>query len=400
MNRRDFMSRVVAGATALHVSNLLPSIASGAEPAPAPAWLTDQPLIIVGNWDSLPLFQVRRGGEPTWQEAEYNAESSEASVKKLKDMGVTLAVIHFYKGFGLRAEQPHIEVAKKLAALLHQYEIKVGLYVGSTIAYETFLLEKPEAEEWFVPDYLGQPVIYYDQTFRKRVYFMHPGYLDYMKHVVRMGVEELKADEIDFDNTSLQAEPAIFQHPLAIKDFREYLTATYTPEELTNRLGLSNLTYVVPPKFDFPLSGIDDPLFKEWAGFRCHQLNRYYAAMNETIKGANPNTVIATNPHSGISGRNTIWEQGVYYPTLLPNMDISWTEEGDYARMTEDGILVSKIRTYKMATHLTKRVLTYTAGSEGGGKLAMGESMAFNRQTMGMVGSVLGAPEIPADQKR
>jgi hypothetical protein len=394
------MSRVVAGATAIQVSDLLPSMASGAQQVSTPAWLTDEPLIIVGNWDSLPLFQVRHGGGPTWQETEYNAESSEATVKKLSDMGVTLAVIHFYKGFGLQAEQPHLEVAKKLAARLHHYGIRVGLYVGSTIAYETILLEKPEAEDWFVPDYLGQPVIYFDQTFRKRVYFMHPGYLEYMSRVVRMGVEEFQADEIDFDNTSLQAEPAIFQHPLAIRDFRDYLTATYSPEELTKRLGFSNLTYVVPPKFDSPLSAIDDPLFQEWAGFRCHQLNRYYAAMKEVIKGANPNVVIATNPHSGISGRNTIWEQGVHYPTLLPNMDITWTEEGDYAGMTPEGILVSKVRTYKMAAQLKKRVLTYTAGSEGGSTLAMAESMAFNRQTLGMVGSVLGAPDIPTAQKR
>jgi hypothetical protein len=369
-------------------------------PNPTPSWLETAPLIIVGNWDSFPLFQRRRGGESVTQEADYRKESSRATVERLKDLGVTLAVIHFYKGFGLKAEGDHILAAKELASLLHTYEIKVGLYVGSTVAYETFLIEKPEAEEWFVPDYLGKPVIYFDQTFRRRVYFMHPGYLDYMKGVVRMGVEELKADEIDFDNTSLQAQPAIFQHPLAVVHFRDYLTAKYTPEELTRRFGFSNMQYVVPPKVDFPLSAIDDPMFQEWAGFRCHQLNRYYAEMHQTIKDANPNTAIGTNPHSGISGLNTIWEQGVYYPSLLPNMDISWTEEGDYAGVTQDHILVSKVRTYKMATQLQKRILTYTAGSEGGGKLAMAESMAFNRQTLGQVGDMLGAPALPPDQRR
>jgi len=399
MNRRDFMSTVMVGATAVSVPGLLSSAESGRDSRTTPPWLPNEPLIIVGAWDSMPIFQRRHGGESVLQEASYHEESSESTVKKLKELGVNLAVIHFYKGFGLEAEKDHIAVAKKLAGLLHEYGIKVGLYVGSTIAYETFLLEKPEAEEWFVPDYLGKPVIYFDQTFRKRVYFMHPGYVEYMKRVVRMGVEELKADEIDFDNTSLQAEPPIFQHPLAIKDFRQYLTESYTPEELTRRFGFSNMQYVMPPKVDFPLSAIDDPLFQEWAGFRCHQLNRYYAEIYTLIKGLNPNTAIAANPHSGISGRNTIWEQGVYYPTLLPNMDINWTEEGDYARMSEDGILVSKIRTYKMAALLGKRVLTYTAGSEGGGKLAMAESMAFNRQTLGMVGSVLSAPEIPSDQR-
>jgi hypothetical protein len=397
MNRRDFLSQVMIGVTSMQASRLLPASAAAGETTPA--WLLGQPLIIVGNWDSMPIFQKRRGGASVIEEADYREESSESTVRKLKDLGVTLAVIHFYKGFGLEAEREHIAAARALTNLLHRSGIKVGLYVGSTIAYETFLVEKPEAEAWFVPDYLGKPVIYDGQTFRKRVYFMHPGYMEYMKRVVRMGVEDLKADEIDFDNTSLQAEPAIFQHPLAIKDFRDYLNASYTPDELIERLGFSNLAYVEPPKVDFPLPAIDDPLFQEWAGFRCHQLNRYYEEMQATIKGANPNTVIAANPHSGISGRNTIWEQGVYYPALLPNMDINWTEEGDYARMTPDGILISRIRTYKMAAFLNKRVLTYIAGSEGGGKLAMAESMAYNRQTLGMVGGFLSAPEIPGDQK-
>jgi hypothetical protein len=48
---------------------------------------------------------------------------------------------------------------------------------------------------------LGHPVIYFDQTFRKRVYFRHPGYREYMSRLARMGVEELHAHEIDSDNT-------------------------------------------------------------------------------------------------------------------------------------------------------------------------------------------------------
>jgi hypothetical protein len=39
-------------------------------------------------------------------------------VSKLKDLGVTMAIIHFYKGFGL---------------LLKKYGICVGVYVGSTL---------------------------------------------------------------------------------------------------------------------------------------------------------------------------------------------------------------------------------------------------------------------------
>lgn len=374
-----------------------------------PAWLNAEPLIIVGNWDSMPIFRRRVGGGTTWQEDDYRKEHSEETVRRLKDLGVTMAIIHFYKGFGLEAEKEHQKDARKLAALLHKYGIRVGVYIGSTIAYETFLAEKPEAADWFVPDFLGKPVFYDDQTFRKRVYFMHPGYREYMKRVLRLAVEDLKVDDIDFDNTSMQAQPPILQHPLAIQDFRDYLQNKYPREVLKKRLGFSDVRYVLPPRWDKPLRTINDPLFQEWADFRCYQLNRYYAEMAQFIRGMNPNVVISTNPHSGISGKNTVWDQGVDYPGLLPYMDIVWTEEGDEAGVTPEGILVSKIRTYKMATALHKRVLTYTAeispngtlvSGKAGGKLQMAESMAYNRQCLGEVGDVLAGYSATDDQRK
>ena len=365
---------------------------------PTPSWLKDEPLIIVGNWDSMPIFRRRVGGNTTWQEYDYRSEQTEETVRKLKELGVTMAVIHFYKGFGRAAERPHIDDTRKLAALLHRHGIRVGVYIGSTIAYETFLAEQPDAADWFVPDYLGKPVFYDDQTFRKRVYFMHPGYRAYMKRVLRLAVEDLKADEIDFDNTSMQAEPQIFEHPLAIQDFRRFLEARYTADERTRRFGFAEVRFMLPPRYDRPLGAIDDPLFEEWADFRCHQLESYYAELAAFIRSMNPNVAIATNPHSGISGRNTVWDQGVDYPGLLRSMDVVWTEEGNEARVTDDGILVSKIRTYKMATSLGKRVLTYTAGRDGG-KLQMAESMAYNRQGLGMVGSVLAGYDTPAGER-
>jgi hypothetical protein len=382
----------------LGCASAIPPAASRSPDIPTPSWLRDEPLIIVGNWDSMPIFRRRAGGNTTWQEDDYRKEQTEETVKKLKELGVTMVVIHLYKGFGLAAEKPHIDDARKLADLLHRYGIRVGVYIGSTIAYETFLAEQPHAADWFVPDYLGKPVFYDDQTFRKRVYFMHPGYRAYMKRVLRLAVEDLKADEVDFDNTSMQAQPQIFQHPLAIEDFRKFLAARYTLEELTHRFGFAEVRFMLPPRYDRPLGAIDDPLFEEWADFRCHQLESYYAELAAFIRNMNPNVAIATNPHSGISGRNTVWDQGVDYPALLRSMDIVWTEEGNEAGVINDGILVSKIRTYKMATSLGKRVLTYTAG-RGGGRLQMAESMAYNRQSLGMIGSVLAGYDTPPDER-
>jgi len=368
-------------------------------PRPRPAWLSGTPLVLVSNHDSMPIFQRRRGGNPTWQEEDYEKEHTEEAIEKLKELGVTLVIVHFYKGFGLEAEREHLEKARQLAAIIKQHGLRLGVYVGSTIAYETFLLEKPEAEEWFVPDFLGRPVFYADQTFRKRVYFMHPGYRDYLRRVLRIAAEDFKADLIHFDNTSMQAEPAIFQHPLAVAQFRDFLRNKYSAEELKKRLGFSDIRYVLPPRYDRPMSVINDPLFQEWADFRCLTLSNYYAEMEDLLRGLNPEVAVESNPHSGISGRNTIWEQGVDYPRLLAHLDAVWTEEGDAAGVGKDGILVSRIRTFKMASTLHNTLFVGTGG-QGGSTLQMAESMAFGRQCLGDVGGVLAGYDLPADQRR
>lgn len=365
----------------------------------ASKWLGTIPLVVAESHDTIPIFSRRRGGERTDHLNDYERSHSEEFAAYLEKIGVTLLIADFYKGYGIEAERKYIDAIRDFAPVLKRHNVKVGLYIGSTMAYETFLVEKPEAEEWLVPDYLGKPVIYADQTFRRRIYFMHPGYVEYMKRLMHIGVEEVKADEMDFDNTSMQAEPRIFQHPLAIEQFREYLLNTYTPGELEKRLGFSDVRYVVPPKPAALPSTVNDPLAQLWTDFRCHQLNTYYATMQAEIEGANPAVVIATNPHSEISGRNTIWEQGVNYPGLLAHMDAAWSEEGDPAGITAEGILVNRIRSFKNASILGKTLIVATAGP-GGSTLQMAESLAFGRQCVGDVAGIMDEGSIPDDHLR
>ncbi|HEV2273743.1 MAG TPA: hypothetical protein VGR96_06225, partial [Acidobacteriaceae bacterium] len=366
MNRREFLGSSIAAGLYSTQSGKMSPLLFGAEAAPTretdatPAWLNDGPIIMAGCWDDFPLFQKRMGGISTWLNELYRKQGADSTVSGLKDAGITLGMIHFFKGFGLEAESDHIADARVLARKLKDNGIRVGLYIGSTLAYENFLLEKPEAEAWFVPDYLGKPLYYGDQTFRRRVYLMHPGYREYIRNVVRYGMENLNPDLMHFDNTSMQAQPAIFTHPLAVEDFRKYLTGNYSASELKDRLGFSDVRFVAPPKLeDFPVR-INDPLFQLWAEFRCHQLTSYYAEMASFIRSINPAVAIENNPSTGISGRNVIWEQGVDYPRLLSAIDVAWTEEGDDAVVTPEGALVSKIRTFKAASIMKKKIFCYT----------------------------------------
>ncbi len=236
---------------------------------------------------------------------------------------------------------------------------------------------------------------------------MHPGYREYIKRVLRLAVEEVQADLIHFDNTSMQAEPPIFQHRLAIEDFRRFLAFKFTPDVLERRLGFRDPKYVLPPKGDWPLDTIDDPLFQEWTDFRCQTLSRYYEEMAEFIHRLNPAVAVECNPHRGLSGVNTYWFEGVDYPRLLAHTQAAWSEEGNEATVTSEGVLVSKIRTYKMATILGNRIFTYTGVPYGGPlpterqmKLEMAEAMAYNRQCLGLIGGVLSVQKLPEGARK
>jgi hypothetical protein len=348
-------------------------------PMRKPAWISETPLAFIGTWDVKPLFRTRVGGTPVWQAEEYKKTSQEATIKKFKDMGVTMLLIPFYKGFGLQAEKQEMDDSKKVAVLCRKYGIKVGVYIGATMAYESFLLEEPEAKEWIVPNFMGKPVIYGNQSFRKLVYFQHPGYKAYIKRVLRLAVENLKADLIHFDNVSVQAQPPVFYHPLAIENFRTFLRKKYSPDMLMKRFGFRDVKYVEPPLISPLVSVVNDPMFQEFTDFRCQQLADYYGEMEKYIRGLNPQVAVEINPH-GLNGVNKAWEEGIDYPRILAHTDFFWIE--DQPTSLADGVLTTQIRTFKMAETLNNRVFTYTSDS----KVAMAESMAYNRQGMGMVG--------------
>ena len=405
VNRREFLEVGLA-------SSLLPTISARGIDAQKKSvnsvstWMDEWPLVISMTWAS-PLY-VRRGGFPPWQEEEWYSGYTEKAAMELKESGVTAAIAPVFLGYGLITERGSIEEVKNGAAFWRQHGLKVGTYIGSTLHYETFLLEKPEAQEWLVPDYLGRPVIYGERTDRRWPYIMHPGYREYIKQVIRVAMEEIKPDLFLFDHTSMQAEPKMFQHPLAIEDFRDFLRRKYTSDELKVWLGTGDVRYVVPPRVDWTIETIDDRLFQEWADFRCQMLARYYEEMAAFIHGLNPAVAIITNPHLGLSGVNTAWEEGVDYPRLIPYMQAAWSEEGNYPTVTADGILISEIRTFKMASILGARTVTYTGTPYVGAppdekhmQLEMAQAMAYGRQCLGDVGPIFAAfHELPQGPRK
>ncbi|HWQ55473.1 MAG TPA: alpha-amylase family protein [Bryobacteraceae bacterium] len=372
-----------------------------------PAWW-DRGVVFVGNWEPL-VFRLRNGGElPVDVEERYRREHTEETVLALKKLGVNMILTHFYKA-GLEAEREDVELARQLSALCHKHGMKLGTYIGGTIFAETLLRDVPEARQWVRYDEYGNPVRYGDQTYRYRPDFNHPGYVEYMKRVARIAVEEVKTDLIHFDNHALIAPPWTGNTPEINRRFRAFLTRKYTPVQLQSRLGFSDISAVTVPTWHnvarpAAMSPITDPLIQEWIDFRCEDFAEYYGKVAEYIHKLNPNVLVELNPH-GIYGSNRMFLNGVDHARLVPHGSVFWSEEPNEAHVDADGVLVSKIRSFKLARSLNQTMFSYTGPQRADPahrsyRLLMAESMAFNRNCLGDVGSPLSAPELPEDAKR
>jgi len=367
-----------------------------------PAWLKRHPLITTGSWDSTPIYRRRRGGDPLVNDDVYTDRYRPETSQTLANAGVTLAVVDFMKCFGLAAEREFAEGLRSFMKACAHLGVHVGAYVGSTIGYEVFLLEVPEAVDWLVRRGDGNFLYYVepgnDQPFRARMYFMHPGYRQYIRKVLREAIVDFGFSEIHFDSASVMAAPEIFYHPMAVEDFRNYLRAR-PPAELRERLGVSVPDAIHPPRFDDDdLTFINDSLFHYWTDFRCAQLAAYFEEMHDYIRELDPEVAISVNTVGGLSLRNLEWG-GVDHSRLLPLVDILWDEEDDVAGVSANGTLTSKIRSYKMVAHAGKRMLTYTAGSSSlRMPLPLAEAAAYNNQTLGQVEDPVAIAGITPDQ--
>ena len=365
-----------------------------------PAWW-DQGVVFVGNWEPL-VFRVRHGGAlPVDPARSYRSEHTEETVLRLKNAGVNMIITHFYKT-GLDSDREDIELTKQLAALCHKHGMKIGTYIGGTMFAETLLRDVPEAREWVRRDEHGDAIRYGEQTYRYRPDFNHPGYVEHMKKVVRVAIEEIKTDLIHLDNHALIAPPWTGATPEINRRFREFLRKKYNAAQLKERLGFADVSAVTVPSWHglsrpAGISPITDPVMQEWVDFRCQDLAEYYGKVADYARKLNPNVVMELNPH-GIYGVNRAFLHGVDHARLVPHGSVFWSEEPNEAQVDAQGNLVSKIRSLKLARTLDETLFIYTGAQRGNSRLLMAESMAFNRNCLGDVGGPL--TEFPEEALR
>jgi hypothetical protein len=376
-----------------------------------PEWL-QQGVVVAGNWEGL-AFRLRAGGQgsgglPEDISLRFQREHTVQVALDLKNAGVNLVILNFYKT-GLATDSGDIEVTKKFAELCRGNGIRVGLYIGGTIFADTLMHNLPAAQNWISTDETGKRLRYADSPYRYLPDFNHSGYIAYLQTVIRKAITELHPDLLHFDNFSLSAPPLTAATPEVNRRFRLFLEEKYTPEQRQERFGFSDVSGILVPTWaglssPEKLSPLTDPVVEEWIDFRCSDLAKAYSQLADYARSLDPDIAIELNPH-GIYGSNRAYLNGVDHVRLVPHGSVFWTEEENEAEVAPDGILVSKIRSYKLAEYLGETLFTYTGPSVSNAArhsylIQLAEAMAFNRDCLGDIGEAKDPTSWPPDLLR
>lgn len=312
-------------------------------------WLTHEPL----------EFLLRRGDHYDDEPEQYQRMCRPENIKRMADAGLRWGCIFFYKGFGLEYERHNMEQAKQVADVMHQLDMKVALYMAGTMFTETLYREVPEARDWEQRDQDNHWVPYGIQTYRHYACPNSQGYREYIKRVLKIAVEDLRADEIIFDNVMLQDEPKSCRCPRCMEAFRNFLQERYpTKDAVKRRFGLPDVDCIRVNEWSSPeqpkvFSALNDPVLQEWVRFRCESHANNYNELSDYIKSLNPNVAVHLNI-KGLYSFNRYWTNAVYHPLFANHVDIMTFDTGGYDAgiNPKTGALVSQIRSYKMARRL------------------------------------------------
>jgi len=403
---------VVAGLLAIVVPLLALLVNRGPRPeavssepvAHRPAWVSEG-IVAAGYTEGL-SYLVRRGGDSVDVAKDWTPDPSDQGIRKLKQDGVNVVVISLHKGFGLKAEVEEIEAARKYVEAAHRAGLKVIGYVGASIMYETFFSEEPEARDWIQVDEWGRPIYYTgEQTFRYMACRNNPGYQAFVQKVLRVGIEDVKLDGIHFDQMRWSAEPYSCRCKYCRAEFQKFLRERYRSEQLKPRFGFSHLDDVIPPPYsrEFPparYAPLRDPLMQDWAAFRAVSLARRLGEYDNYIHKLNPQVALRYNPTPMEPAFNSGYSRGIDPQYLLQHGDLVTSEERNSAEWTNDGRLVSKIRSFKAARIMGKRLWFWQAFPiysralySGPPVLRMAEAIAYNDMCLGAV----AGRDVPAD---
>ncbi|MEW6287579.1 MAG: alpha-amylase family protein, partial [Chloroflexota bacterium] len=360
-----------------------------------PPWFTS-PLIFAGHWEPL-AFRIRRGGQRSDEAQRYAREHSDEAIRAMKDAGVNFVITHFDKGFGPEVLAADLPLLRDWVRRLHENGVRVGAY----IRYDNLVPEAfPQSQEWLSQTAFGDSSAILWQSYRRSACPTHPDHHAHIESLIGIALHDLKVDLIHMDGFWMGNEAWACHCDRCVASFRAYLAARYpTPEAAIERFGHPRIENIRPPVYRLPDNNLSlaepvkDPAAQEWLNWRVETLAALARRFSAYTHAQNPKAVFEVNSLIPI-GYNNAFYWGFELPTLVPAVQAFWTEDDHWAGWRADGVLISRLREFKIGRTLGAKVFSYQRGkTEKELILSLLQSAAFNRGDLGMLGSPLLAEE-------
>lgn len=291
-------------------------------------------------------------GDSEWASRWHDRLFAEKTIRQMKGLGINLAVTHFFKGFGLKAEQKEMEIIRDFAARCHEHGVRVlGYTQFRSIYYETFLAEEPRAAGWIQRRRDGTLNDWGGAYYRWSPCVNSKEFIDYLKKVVRHGAEWAGLDGFHFDNA--YANPCYCDRCKEL--FRGFLRREVRDER---RMGFVDFSHVELPPQNRDDVCISDPLYQEWIRFRVESLTNAWKELYLFIKSINPDLCMLTNPAypRALGWANNL---SVHAASCGRYTDLMFAENGNFPSFDGDK-LITQISGFKQAENCGYHVVPTT----------------------------------------
>lgn len=243
-----------------------------------------------GHYTRMGFSNTLYFGNGDWvKEWRARADSREC-LERVKDLGVTFLMTRFYKGFGMRHEQPWWDAVRAYTETCHDLGLEVWGYVqGQSLYYETMEQEIPDLENWAARTQTGEISTWGGAYYRWAPCLTNQEYLEYYKRIVTIGLNEVGLDGIHLDNS-------YYRHcwcKRCVQKFREWLNLR---EDLEECLGICSGDTVRPPQIPGAAPAYPDPLIKLWIEFGVEMRMRFLSRLKASVEACGEDKILSGNP--------------------------------------------------------------------------------------------------------
>ncbi len=291
--------------------------------------------VILGAGSHEPIFhRIRTGHASAGEWDRWHRETTNENLDLLQEVGVNRVLVACTKGFGFEAEKPLIERAANLRTECKKRGMQCDVYVqGLPVYYETFLLERPDAEQWMARNQSGDFYPWGGQTFRRWMDPHSEDFLEYQRTLIRHAVLTVQPDRVLLDNTVM---PGISYTQPAVESFRAYLRETYASRDLVRELGIPGFDKVDLPHFNdiyYPPDAYrvaKDPLYQEVCYWRAQTFAWWAGEIRDVVKNVLPEAKFVVPCGCDNLRYNALMKDGVDFDLAIRAADLTTMEESGW----------------------------------------------------------------------